>query len=79
MQACVIGVAHPKWDERPLLLVVPANDKKDKDDIFGYLDGKIAKWWKPDDIVFLDELPLGATGKVLKVNLRDQYKDHLMS
>ena len=79
MQACVIGVAHPKWDERPLRLVVPANDKKDKDDIFGYLDGKIAKWWKPDDIVFLDELPLGATGKVLKVNLRDQYKDHLMS
>ena len=77
-QACVIGVAHPKWDERPLLLVVPANDKKDKESIFEYLEDKIAKWWKPDDIVFVDELPIGATGKVLKIDLREQYKDHLM-
>ena len=77
-QACVIGVAHPKWDERPLLLVVPANDKKDKESIFAYLEDKIAKWWKPDDIVFVDELPIGATGKVLKIDLREQYKDHLM-
>ena len=46
--------------------------------LYEYLEDKIAKWWKPDDIVFVDELPLGATGKVLKVNLRDQFKDHLM-
>ena len=78
MQACVIGVAHPKWDERPLLLIVAAGDKKDKESIYSFLEDKIAKWWKPDDIVFVDELPLGATGKVLKVNLRDQFKDHLM-
>ena len=78
MQACVIGVAHPKWDERPLLLIVAAGDKKDKESIYCFLEDKIAKWWKPDDIVFVDELPLGATGKVLKVNLRDQFKDHLM-
>jgi len=61
-----------------LLLVVPANDKKDKESIFSYLEDKIAKWWKPDDIVFVDELPIGATGKVLKIDLREQYKDHLM-
>ena len=78
MQASVIGVAHPKWDERPLLLVVPANDKKDKESIYSFLEDKIAKWWKPDDIVFVDELPIGATGKVLKIELREQYKDHLM-
>ena len=54
------------------------NDKKDKESIFAYLEDKIAKWWKPDDIVFVDELPIGATGKVLKIDLREQYKDHLM-
>jgi Acyl-CoA synthetases (AMP-forming)/AMP-acid ligases II len=78
MQACVIGVAHPKWDERPLLLIVAAGHKKDKECIYSFLEDKIGKWWKPDDIVFVDELPFGATGKVLKVNLRDQFKDHLM-
>ena len=78
MQASVIGVAHPKWDERPLLLVVPANNKKDKESIYSFLEDKIAKWWKPDDIVFVEELPIGATGKVLKIELREQYKDHLM-
>ena len=78
MQACVIGVAHPKWDERPVLLVVPANEKKDKDSIYAFLEDKIAKWWKPDDIVFVEELPIGATGKVLKIELREKFKDHLM-
>ena len=78
MQACVIGVAHPKWDERPVLLVVPANEKKDKDSIYAFLEDKIAKWWKPDDIVFVEELPIGATGKVLKIELREQFKDHLI-
>ena len=78
MQACVIGVAHPKWDERPVLLVVPANEKKDKDSIFTFLEDKIAKWWKPDDIIFIEELPIGATGKVLKIKLREQFKDLLI-
>ena len=78
MQACVIGVAHPKWDERPVLLVVPANEKKDKNSIYAFLEDKIAKWWKPDDIVFVEELPIGATGKVLKIELREQFKDHLI-
>ena len=55
-----------------------ANDKKDTESIYSFLEDKIAKWWKPDDIVFVDELPLGATGKVLKIKLREQYKDHLM-
>ena len=78
MQASVIGVAHPKWDERPLLLVVPANDKKDKESIYSFLEDKIAKWWKPDDIVFVDELPIGATGKVLKIELNSiLQKSHL--
>ena len=77
-EACVIGVLHEKWDERPVLLVVPANDKKDKESIYAFLENKIAKWWKPDDIVFVDELPIGATGKVLKIELREQFKDHLM-
>ena len=78
MQACVIGVAHPKWDERPVLLVVPANEKKDKESIYAFMEYKIAKWWKPDDIVFVEELPIGATGKVLKIELREQFKDHLI-
>ena len=53
-------------------------NKKDKESIYSFLEDKIAKWWKPDDIVFVDELPIGATGKVLKIELREQYKDHLM-
>ncbi len=78
--AAVIGVPHPKWDERPLLLIVPkANAEQDKDSILDYLRDKVAKWWLPDDIVFVESLPLGATGKVLKNKLRDQYKDHLTS
>lgn len=78
--AAVIGVAHPKWDERPLLLIVPKADaEQDKDSILDYLRDKVAKWWLPDDIVFVESLPLGATGKVLKNKLRDQYKDHLTS
>ena len=76
-QAAVIGIAHPKWDERPLLIVV-ANDGADpsKQDLIDYLTDKVAKWWLPDDVVFIDELPLGATGKVLKTRLREIYADY---
>jgi len=77
LQAAVIGVAHPKWDERPLLIVVPVPDKQPTlDDLTSYLSNKIAKWWLPDDMVLVDELPLGPTGKVLKTNLREQFGDY---
>ena len=79
IEACVIGVAHPKWDERPLLLVIAANESLTKESIYEYLEDKIAKWWNPDDIVFVTELPHGATGKLLKTELREKYADHLMN
>ena len=78
VEACVIGVAHEKWDERPLLIVIPANKELTKESVYDFLDGKIAKWWKPDDVVFVDELPHGATGKLLKTDLREQYANHLI-
>ncbi len=77
MQAAVIGIAHPKWDERPLLLIVPATGRTpDKQDILGYLEDKVAKWWLPDDVVVVDSFPIGGTGKVLKTELREQFKDY---
>jgi acyl-CoA synthetase (AMP-forming)/AMP-acid ligase II len=76
-QAAVIGVAHPKWDERPLLVVVPAPGKSPTHaEMTAFLADKVAKWWLPDDTVLTDELPLGATGKVLKTRLREQFGDH---
>ncbi|MFQ5972645.1 MAG: 3-(methylthio)propionyl-CoA ligase, partial [Alphaproteobacteria bacterium] len=75
--AAVIGVPHPRWDERPLLLVVPAAEAQPaKEDIINFLRPKIAKWWLPDDIVFVESLPIGATGKVLKSKLREEYRGH---
>ena len=75
--AAVIAAKHPKWDERPLLTVVKKPGAElSRDEILKFFDGKIAKWWTPDDVVFLDALPLGATGKVQKNVLRDQLKDH---
>jgi acyl-CoA synthetase (AMP-forming)/AMP-acid ligase II len=77
MQAAVIGIAHPKWDERPLLLVVPAPGRSpDRQEILTYLEDKVAKWWLPDDVVFVESFPIGGTGKVLKTELRDQLKDY---
>ena len=76
-EACVVGVPHPKWDERPILLVICKGDL-DKDSINVFLADKVAKWWLPDDIIKVEELPHGATGKLLKVELREQYKEHLM-
>ena len=78
-EACVIGVLHPKWDERPLLFIVKNGiEDCDKDSIISYLADKIAKWWLPDDVIFVEELPHGATGKLVKTGLRDEYKNHLI-
>ena len=76
-EAAVIGVRHPKWDERPLLIVVTkAGAELGKEAILRFYDGKVAKWWLPDDVVFVDELPHTATGKVSKRTLREQFKDY---
>ncbi|MES2739665.1 MAG: 3-(methylthio)propionyl-CoA ligase [Pseudomonadota bacterium] len=77
LQAACIGVAHPKWDERPLLLVVKRPDQElAASTLLQFFEGKIAKWWMPDDVVFLDSLPTGATGKIQKNKLREQFKQH---
>jgi fatty-acyl-CoA synthase len=73
-EAAVIGVPHPKWTERPLLIVVRAEGQEpDPKEILDWLDGKIAKWWLPDDVVFVDEIPHTATGKIKKIELRRQF------
>jgi len=75
-QAACIGVAHPKWDERPLLVVVrKPGATVSKEELIRSYEGKVAKWWTPDDVVFLDALPIGATGKVLKNRIREQFRD----
>jgi fatty-acyl-CoA synthase len=77
LQAACIGVAHPKWDERPLLVVVKKPDMDvSKDELLQFYEGKIAKWWTPDDVVFTDALPIGATGKILKNKIRDLYREY---
>ena len=77
LQAAVIGVAHPKWDERPLLVAVPKKGATPRrEDVLAFFDGKVAQWWMPDDVVFVSELPLGATGKILKTRLREQFANH---
>ena len=76
MAAC-IAAFHPKWDERPLLVVVKKPGAEvTRDELIAFYDGKIAKWWTPDDVVFVDAIPLGATGKMQKMRLREQFKDH---
>jgi 3-(methylthio)propionyl---CoA ligase len=76
-EAAVIGVRHPKWDERPLLVVVlKEGQSASKDELLGFLNGKIANWWMPDDVVFVREIPHTATGKIQKTVLRDQFKDY---
>jgi fatty-acyl-CoA synthase len=74
--AAVIGIYHPKWDERPLLIVQPKpGETLTKEAMLSFLDGKIAKWWTPDDVVFVENIPLGATGKINKLALRETFKD----
>ena len=75
--AAVIGVAHPKWDERPLLIVVrKPGAEATAADILSIYEGRIAKWWTPDDVQFVDAIPLGATGKILKTKLRELFRDY---
>jgi len=75
--AAVIGVAHPKWDERPLLIIEPKpGAQPTKEQLLAFLDGKIAKWWMPDDVVLTEKIPLGATGKINKLALRETFKDY---
>ena len=79
-EAAVIGIAHPKWTERPLLVVVPADGPKPtKEELLAFLSDRVAKWWLPDDVVFVDELPHTATGKVSKLNLRKRFEDYRVS
>ena len=79
MAAC-IAARHPKWDERPLLVVVRKPDAPlTRDELIAFYEGKIAKWWTPDDVVFVDAIPLGATGKMQKNKLREQFGDLLVA
>ncbi len=75
--AAAIGIYHPKWDERPLLILQPKpGETPTKEELLQFLDGKIAKWWMPDDVVLIDAIPLGATGKINKLALRETFKDY---
>jgi len=76
-EAAAIACKHPKWDERPLLIVVrKPGAEVSAADLLGFFEGRIAKWQIPDDVVFVDEIPHTATGKVQKLKLREQFKDH---
>jgi 3-(methylthio)propionyl---CoA ligase len=76
-EAAVIACAHPKWDERPLLVVVPKPGVSlNREQVLGFYEGRIAKWQIPDDVVFVEELPHTATGKIQKLKLRETLKDH---
>jgi fatty-acyl-CoA synthase len=76
-EAAVIGIRHPKWDERPIVVAVKKPGREvSKEDVLKFYEGKIAKWWMPDDVVFVAELPHTATGKLSKLTLRQQLKDY---
>jgi len=79
MEAAVIGVRHAKWDERPLLVVVkkPGADVT-REALLDFYAGRTAKWWTPDDVVFVDALPHTATGKLSKRTLREQFRDYVL-
>jgi fatty-acyl-CoA synthase len=75
----VLGVPHPKWDERPVLLVkLKADEAASREELLAFLDGKIARWWMPDDVVFVSDIPLGPTGKIDKKVLRERMKDYML-
>ncbi len=79
LQAACIGVAHPKWDERPLLLVIKRpGQEPTREELLQFFEGKIAKFWMPDDVIFVEALPMGATGKIQKNKLREQFKGHTL-
>ena len=76
-EAAVIGVPHPKWTERPLLIVVRAEGQDvSPEDMLAFYEGKVAKWWVPTGVVFVDEIPHTATGKIKKIELRRQFADY---
>ncbi len=78
-EAAVIACKHPKWDERPLLVVVrKPGAELTREELLAFYDGRIAKWQIPDDVVFVDDLPHTATGKLLKLKLREQFKGHVL-
>ena len=78
MAAC-IAAEHRKWDERPLLIVVKKPGAElTRDELLAFYEGRIAKWWTPDDVVFVEAIPLGATGKMLKNRLREQHGKRLL-
>jgi fatty-acyl-CoA synthase len=75
----VIACRHPKWDERPLLVVVrKPGARLERDELLAFYEGKVARWWVPDDVVFVDELPHTATGKLLKTELRARFAQHVL-
>ncbi|WP_372089512.1 long-chain-fatty-acid--CoA ligase [Tistrella mobilis] len=77
LEAAVIGVPHPRWQERPLLIVTPrAGAELTREQVLAHLEPRIARWWMPDDVVVLDELPHTATGKIWKIKLREAFKDY---
>jgi len=79
LQAAVIGVAHPKWQERPLLIAVRRpGSALDGRALVEFMRGKVANWWLPDDVVFVEALPMTGTGKVHKLTLRERYRDHAL-
>jgi fatty-acyl-CoA synthase len=79
LEAAVIGVNHPKWSERPLAcVVVKPGEELTKDEVMSFLDGRIAKWWMPDDVVFIDEVPKTSVGKFSKKTLRERFADHVL-
>jgi 3-(methylthio)propionyl---CoA ligase len=79
-EAAVIGVKHPKWEERPLLIIVLKEGvTATREEILAFLRGRIAKWWLPDEVVFVDEIPHTATGKIQKTALRERFRDFVLS
>lgn len=79
MEAAVIGVPHPKWEERPLLIVVrKAGEEVTREELLAFLSDKVAKWWLPDDVAFVEEIPHTATGKILKTALRERFREYVL-
>jgi 3-(methylthio)propionyl---CoA ligase len=77
LEAAVIGCAHPKWTERPLLVAVKKPGAEvTREDLLAHFAGRVAKWWIPDDVVFVAEIPHTATGKISKTKLRELFRDH---
>ena len=79
LEAAVIGCAHPKWAERPLLVAVKKPGAEvSREELLAHFQGKVAKWWIPDDVVFVSEIPHTATGKISKTKLRESLRDHVL-